>query len=373
MSADRGRLSRIATTAWGAARGMWASAYSSRLAAGLRGGGCAVLRYHSVNDDPEWARDYVSQSIVVRPRQFDEQLTYLGERYTVVPLSHVVRAITSGSMPDPRWVAITFDDGYEDNYRFAYRLLRKHNMPATFYVTTDCVADAEVLWTVRLRFAVMTTTHTEILCPSITSAPIGLSSPVARECAVRFLTGLVKHCSRTEANDVLAEIMDACLPGCEPMSHRVMMTPDELREMEQNGMTIGAHSVHHYNLPLLEDGELTDELSGAKSFLEDEIGLCVEHFAYPNGRKDRHCDARVATEVARCGYLSASTSISGPAGPAHSPFGIPRVGVSARRTDMRSFGANLQHGRLTRPRSPSLADIERNGPRRGVAREETGR
>ncbi len=366
MSGKRKRVSQLTATAWGAARGAWTSAYASRLVAGVRGGGCAVLRYHSVNDDPVWARDYVSPKIVVRPEEFDAQLAYLGERHTVVPLSQIVSAMVAGRVPDPRWVAITFDDGYEDNYRLAYRLLRKHNMPATFYVTTGCVADAEILWTVRIRFALMTTTRTEILCPSITPGPMDLSSPDARERAVQCFTGLVKHCSQAEADDVIAEILDACLPGCGPMSQRVMMNPDELREMERNGMAIGGHSVHHYNLPLLEDGALRDEVLGAKSFLEDRIGLHVEHFAYPNGRKDRHCDARVATEIARSGYISASTSISGPAGPGHSPFGIPRVGVSARRVDMRSFAANLQHGRLTRPHSPSLADIERNGPPRGA-------
>ena len=370
MSGIRRYLDGAGSTAWSAARGAWGTAFSSRLIAVIPGGGCAVLRYHSVNDDPTWGRDYVAPAIVVRPEDFESQLALLRERCEVVPLDRIVDAMAKGRRPDPRWVAITFDDGYEDNYRHAYRLLREYDMPATFYVTTACVDDAEILWTVRLRHALMTTGHQQIACPSATPGPIDLSTSCARHCAIRWITGLVKHCARSEADEVLAEVFDACEPLPALIARRIMMNAAELQEMEEAGMAIGGHSVHHYNLPVLGDADLRAEVCGSRAFLVDELGLRARHFAYPNGRRDRHCDARVAREIARCGYRSAATSISGPAGPGHSRYGIPRVGVSAKRTSMRSFAAHLQHGRLTRPRSPSLKDIERNGPRDGSAGEE---
>ncbi|MCK5597533.1 MAG: polysaccharide deacetylase family protein, partial [Candidatus Eisenbacteria sp.] len=112
--------------------------------AGLHRVGGTILRYHSVSADESWAGDYVQKSLVVAPEVFARQVAFLARRHRIVSVGEMVQQMRSRRGVDPRNVAVTFDDGYEDNYRNAFPILREHGATATFYVTTGTVADARV-------------------------------------------------------------------------------------------------------------------------------------------------------------------------------------------------------------------------------------
>jgi len=326
-------------------------------------GGAVILRYHSVNDDPSWAGDYMQPSLSLSPGVFERQMAYLAENHRVVPLAETASAIAAGNRPDPRSVAITFDDGYEDNYRCAFPILRKYGLTATFYVTTGCVGDEELLWTVRLRYAMRRTERTELVCDALGPTRLDMSSAASRDCAIRLVTGLVKRCSRAEADALLNDVFEA-VGAPERAERRVMATWDELREMRDRGMTIGSHTVHHYNLTSIADEDLSDELNGSKAAIERELGLDEIQFAYPNGRTDAHCDPRTACFIREAGFASAVTSVTGPASPKYSVFAIPRLGVALRDGDPRLLEAHMQYARLGRAQGQSVVDVALDESRR---------
>ncbi len=324
-------------------------------------GGAVILRYHSINDDPAWGSDYIQSSLAVPPDVFDRQVGYLARHHRIVSLTQLIDDLASGRRPDGRSVAITFDDGYEDNFRLAFPILRRHGATATFYVTTGAVDDASILWPVMLRHAIRRTEAREIAFRFLGSRPIDLSSERAKERAIRFLTGLVKHCGETRAREVLSEVEEADAHAYEK---RVMMNWDEIREMHEGGMTIGAHTVRHYNLPSQDRETLTREIGESKRRLEDAIGAPVDHFAYPNGRTARHCDRASAAVVAGLGFRSAVTSVTGPASPRYSAYCLPRLGVVPRYRELSLLGAEIQYARFARPRNASLDEICRADPPR---------
>lgn len=319
-------------------------------------GGAVILRYHSVNDDPRWGGDYMQPSLALPLDVFERQVAHLAENHRVVPVAEIASEIAAGRRPDPRAVAITFDDGYEDNYRCAFPILRKYGVPAAFYVTTACVADEELLWTVRLRYAMRRTVRTELICGALGASALDISTAAARDCAIRLVTGLVKRCSRGEADALLADVFDA-LDAPERTELRVMATWDELREMRDGGMTIGSHTVHHYNSTSIADEDLRSELTESKAIIERELGSGEIHFAYPNGRTDAHCDPRTAALVRDAGFASAVTSVTGPASPRYSAYAIPRLGVAVRDGDPRLFEAHMQYARLGRAQGQSIIAV----------------
>jgi peptidoglycan/xylan/chitin deacetylase (PgdA/CDA1 family) len=94
-------------------------------------GRLTVLCYHQVTDP---ADDYST----VGTAAFREQMQFLKQHYSVVPLSHAVAALrTPGSAQ--RLVAITFDDGYRDNAAIAAPILQSLDLPACFFVATDLI------------------------------------------------------------------------------------------------------------------------------------------------------------------------------------------------------------------------------------------
>lgn len=90
-----------------------------------------ILMYHSIADsDP-------NNTLLVPTAQFEEQIKWLKESgFTPMLLDDVVESFNTGKVPE-KPVAITFDDGYADNYTDAYRILKQYNMKATFFIITD--------------------------------------------------------------------------------------------------------------------------------------------------------------------------------------------------------------------------------------------
>ena len=89
-----------------------------------------VLNYHKI--------DYQNISLSVLPEDFDRQMAYLVEHgfHTITP-QELYAALAEGAELPENPVLITFDDGYEDNYKYAYPILKKHGLKATIFVITD--------------------------------------------------------------------------------------------------------------------------------------------------------------------------------------------------------------------------------------------
>ena len=75
-----------------------------------------ILMYHSVNPSHQWS---------VRPKDFEEQIKFLASNHRVLPLKDFFKFKKNS-------FAISFDDGYEDNFHYAFPILKKYNCPATF-------------------------------------------------------------------------------------------------------------------------------------------------------------------------------------------------------------------------------------------------
>ena len=97
-----------------------------------------IIIYHSV-------RPYIpGESIMqdrfdITPELFEQQLIYLRDhKYTTTSMDEVARAIKEGTTtPTQKPVALTFDDGLVNQYQYAFPLLKKYGMTATFYIYTN--------------------------------------------------------------------------------------------------------------------------------------------------------------------------------------------------------------------------------------------
>lgn len=91
-----------------------------------------VLMYHSIDHN-----DKVSK-LSVSPEAFEAQMKFLHDRgYNVVGLDKVALYLQKKEPVPPRTVAITFDDGFYNNYEYAYPVLKRYGIPATIFVITS--------------------------------------------------------------------------------------------------------------------------------------------------------------------------------------------------------------------------------------------
>jgi peptidoglycan/xylan/chitin deacetylase (PgdA/CDA1 family) len=82
--------------------------------------------------------------------EFEEQLKLFTKYCTPVSLE----AVAANNKLPPNPVVLTFDDGYKNNYSYAFPLLKKYRVPATIFVTSGFVDKTNFLWTDRLEFII---------------------------------------------------------------------------------------------------------------------------------------------------------------------------------------------------------------------------
>jgi len=88
-----------------------------------------VIMYHSVDGN-----DQVSK-LSISPKSFSRQMEFLKKnKYNVVSLEKLASYMRSGERMPPKTIAITFDDGFYNNYQYAYPVLKKYGLPATIFV-----------------------------------------------------------------------------------------------------------------------------------------------------------------------------------------------------------------------------------------------
>ena len=288
----------------------------------------AILRYHAVCDP---AAGYAAPGICVAPSSFERHVEYLASQYRVLPLPDAVDALRLGKSLPSNAVAITFDDGYADNLDAA-RVLAKHGVSGTFYITAGCLAGGLPFWPVELRGLIKSIHRSQI---DIEVEGAKLTFPLASESdragAVSRLTKLFKG-HTIPVREHMREQLRALADGADCPS--AMLTWDELAEMHRMGMVIGSHTMTHPNLPNAGQADAEREIKQSKLTLEERLGAPVTMFSYPNGGADRYMTPEVARLVREAGFVAATTSRNAFADAKSDVFALERVQVKERLEDL---------------------------------------
>jgi len=89
-----------------------------------------ILMYHSVTPEVE-----TGYRLAVTPKTFERQMRFLKQNhYRIMPLEDIISLIKEKKKIPAKTVAITFDDGYEDNFTYAFPILKRYQLPATIFV-----------------------------------------------------------------------------------------------------------------------------------------------------------------------------------------------------------------------------------------------
>lgn len=278
----------------------------------------SILIFHRVLPAPD-----ALQPDVIDARRFDATCQWLKSWFRVLPLGEAVSRLRSGSLP-ARAAAITFDDGYADNHDVAMPILQRHGLAATFFIATGYLDGGRMF----------NDSVTETLrCATVASLDLGhtvlgdlgqheLGTPQARRDAIHAILKTVRHFGVAQREAFCQQLQQ--LAGVASLPTDLMMNTDQLRRMQQAGMSIGAHTVSHPMLALLDDAAAVAELTGSRAFLEDVVAAPVKLFAYPNGRPDEDYSARTVELVRAAGFDAAVSTAWGAARQDSDPYQLPR-------------------------------------------------
>lgn len=284
----------------------------------------------------------------VEPKKFDEHLNIMKQFGTVLSSGTLIEHLHRRKLKN-RSLVITFDDGYKDNFQNAFPLLKKHNLPATFFITTETLGKNKSFWWDELETLLI---HTPVL-PTVLSLKmhgINVHFELGEETtltveqteALKSWKALLYHyqSKRTELFEAVwnemkglkyeqqQEILHYLREWSGNSGERTndySMSLSELTEMALHPLiTIGGHTLTHPDLSCHNENYQYNEVSGNKKELEKFIQKEVDFFAYPFGRFNDH-----TREVVKLsGYKAAFTTQTSFVSYKSDPFFIQRVQVN---------------------------------------------
>ena len=201
------------------------------------------LIYHAVSNDPP---DYLKHIYPVKsPGQFEKDLICLKRNFNPISYAQLQRYADGKEVLPPRAVLISFDDGYRECFTQAAPLLRKHQVPCVFFLTTGFLDNRAMFY--RNKYS--------LLAEVVQKASPAATRAYLHEFNVRYglqLTdreGLLIWLRSLNFQDeaVLDQICDLLKIDVAGVlqNRRPYLTRAQVQGLVQDGFTIGAHSVHH--------------------------------------------------------------------------------------------------------------------------------
>lgn len=139
-----------------------------------------ILMYHHVRPIDFKTSTRFTGELTLPPTEFEQQLRYLQERgIATVGMEDLFLYLQGRADLPTRSVVLTFDDGYADNYQFAFPLLRRYGSKGTFYIATGFTGQNDYMTWSNLRE--MVAGGMEIGDHTIAHVDLAKSSPAMRD------------------------------------------------------------------------------------------------------------------------------------------------------------------------------------------------
>ncbi len=310
----------------------------------LTGSQAVILLYHRVGPrEDNWS------SVPVDPAAFERHLRYLAQNFKVLPLREIAQSLIESQPLPEKTAAITFDDGYKDNYLHAYPLLKKYGLPATIYLTAGHIEKDELFWWDKVSYLVEHTSLKALELPQIGS--LDFSSRPKKRQAIAHIRKTLKtwrEVDKQELIDNLAKSAGVVIPP--GTAKNLFLTWQEVKQMQAGGIELGAHGVTHANLTNLALPQAENEIVLSKKIIEEELQAHVLSFSYPNG----DFSGELSEIVKKSGYMYAAVVGGKLVNNKSNPFELPRVsgyedfnsfrsGISGFYPDLYHITANIWH------------------------------
>ena len=240
---------------------------------------CYILCYHMIAQQPN---GFYPQTSV---GEFERHIVHLTRYYKVVALEEIVARIKEGRSLRG-CVAITFDDGFKDNYENAYPILRKYNLRGTIFLATGYIGNETVPWFITLRHIFMTTGR-ESFVNKVDGKEelIRMRTKEEKYAASEKLMGVLKRSPQNARKELLYELSREMRISETKELNNLMLNWKEINEMAKNGISFGAHTVNHPVMSNIPVEMAKQEIQESKTIIEKQLGKPVRTFAYPFGKR----------------------------------------------------------------------------------------
>lgn len=284
----------------------------------LLGQNHVIVNFHRIRSESEVFLKRVFDTCPSIPVDiFREVLLTVNRNYKMVSLGTLCEHLFSRKP----LAAVTFDDGWRDNYELAFPVLQELKISATVFVATGKIGSNEPFWQQKLGSAFQA---------AVLMGPVEMGSdlhklisadqkkPLKKELYIRT----VKKWKSLSFKEIQKKMASISPPG-DNNPPRLFLNKQEIMEMSDHGIEFGAHTVDHVILTQESDGEVAFQLGESKKHLEKLLQKPVCSLAYPNGSYSR----KIIKTAQNLGYIIGCSTNSRKINPYDQLLKLPRIDI----------------------------------------------
>jgi peptidoglycan/xylan/chitin deacetylase (PgdA/CDA1 family) len=303
-----------------------------------------IFMFHRVVE--EGTVDGTDEHLTVTKGAFEETIVFLNRHFQIVDIMEAVERTRSNGRPV---CVLTFDDGWRDSYDMAFPILKKHAVPATFFLCAGLVGTNHLFWFERVQNLVNEVAKSKDGFARLKSYSGSLfSSEVLKDIHDNVtLLWQINHrlkglhpariddwLNKTEAHFSIT-----------PDEKRNLLNWEEIREMSKNNISFGSHGMSHSILTVLSKEEKQHELEQSKKILSERGINFVPAISFPNGNYDQET-INIAEKV---GYKVLLTASINQCGNGESQSLYHRINISRSTTlNLNLIFYNIARARMKR-------------------------
>lgn len=291
-----------------------------------------VLMYHRIIPPGHSSINIMQPGMYVYPETLRMHLEILKSKFDIVHLDDWIQSATNGETLPKNACAITFDDGWSDNYTYAYPILQEQNIPATIYLVSDMIGTSMSFWPERV-LRLFNNYKTGKLKTEIVDSDefkwimqlqcINGKKESLTDIDTDILMGEMKLFPDAFINNKLDKIDEIIgyIPLCEEPD---ILNLNQIMEMKQSGLVkFGSHTCSHARMLKLNEIDLINtEIIDSRKKLDKLLDIQVNSFCYPNG----DC-SETAEGIVHNHYLSACTTQPGWNNKFSDFYRLKRIGI----------------------------------------------
>lgn len=250
-----------------------------------------VFCYHRIIPGEKAKAELMHRALYVTPETFERNVLWMMEKGDVVGPDRIFLNNTRPAF------MVTFDDGWKDNYHYAFPILKKYNIPAIIFLSSDNIDKCRLFWSEEIgiqishspksldevvaylkndiRFILNSRRNRVILTydESKTDLPYVLDRMI--EC--------LKRIPGTLRTEILASLYNKLGVAPQVKEHNLLLSWDEISFLANHGVSFGSHTHTHTLLDRVDSETIDYELYTSKKLLEEKLNTNIDMFSYPNG------------------------------------------------------------------------------------------
>lgn len=293
-----------------------------------------ILLYHGVTKYNSRGIENISNKHIYVDDYY-KQMKWLKNNSHLMSMDEVVFNYKNKIPFEKKSVAVTFDDGFENNYSVAMPIITDLKIPTTFYVSSGMINSNEMFWVDKFEDCINLTLKKEIsihLDGKIKT--FDTSNNENKICSLKKIKKFCKSSKNSSRLNILKQVISETkiIPSNEHSPNYKILNWNQLIEMNgDENVIIGGHSLRHEILSSLEIEEMKKNIKDSLSLLKKNLKKDIIHYSYPEGQKE-HYNEKVIKYLKSVGIICSPSARYGQNTDKEDLFNLYRVMVGFENT-----------------------------------------